>query len=164
MTEIKDTTEQDFRKKFKSYWNAPKKELLSLCSVREICFEEEPHQRDIILALFDHDKEHGTIDEVFEEDESGKLADIKRKQDELITVIFHNKDEQDIPYVFIGLNGRAWYIPKDREVTIPKILVTSVIKDAVEVKISPRKNRLGKIVWEEKRVQRFPYSIVDTER
>jgi hypothetical protein len=148
-------------KTYKSYWNTPKAKLLELCVEREICFEEEPSQKEIILALFDHDKEHGTIEEVLEEDEDGVAEEVKRKREELITVIFHNKDEQDIPYVFIGLNGRSWYIPKDKEVTIPKILITSIIKDAVEVRITPRKNRLGKIVWEEKKVQRFPYSVVD---
>ena len=148
-------------KTYKSYWNMPKAKLYEICAEREIYFEEEPDQKGLIMALFDYDKENGTIDEVFEADESGELAEIKRKQDELITVIFHNKDEQDIPYVFVGLNGRSWYIPKDREVTIPKVLITSVINDAVEVKINPRKNREGKIVWEEKKVQRFPYSVVD---
>ena len=148
-------------KVYKSYWNTPKKVLLELCVKREMCFEEEPTQREIVLALFDWDKENGTLSEVIEEDEDGKvLSDIDKKREELITVIFHNKDEQDTPYVYIGLNGKSYYIPKDQECTIPKVLM-GVIDDAIETRIYSKKNRDGKMVHEEKRINRFPYTIVN---
>lgn len=145
----------------KSYWNTSKEELLEYCKEREIFFKTEPTQKDIVHALFDWDKENGQLSEVVEEDEEGKLvSEIDKKREGLITVIFHNKSEQDMPYVFIGLNGTSYYIPKDREVTIPKVLIESVIDNAVEVQITSKKNHLGKIVYSEKKIQRFPYTIV----
>lgn len=147
----------------KSYWNYSKEELFDACEKRGISFEETPSQKEIVETLFAWDREHGTLDEVVELDENQNIVNprSRRYKEEMINVIFHNKDEQDLPYVPIGLNGRFFYIPKDQPVLIPKTLITSVIKDAIEVKISPRRTVDGKIVYDERKVQRFPYSIVE---
>ena len=145
----------------KSYWNTSKKELLELCEKKDIFFKNEPTQKEIVHKLFDWDKDNGGLEEPFEEDEDGAIvSEMERKREGLITVIFHNKSEQDMPYVFIGLNGKSYYIPKDREVTIPKILIESVIDNAVEVQITSKKNHLGKMIYTERKIQRFPYTIV----
>ena len=147
----------------KSYWNLTRTELEAECEKREIFFKVKPDQRAMVNELFDHDKEHGNLTEVIKEDEEGKIVEavstIKQKREGLITVIFHNKDEQDAPYVYVGLNGKSYYIPKDVEVTIPKDLI-SVVNDAIETRITSKKNRDGKIIYEEKRIQRFPHTIV----
>lgn len=147
----------------KSYWNTNKEDLLDLCEKRELHFKEKPSQREIVHALFDWDKEFGHLEEVVEEDEEGLSINpnVEKKREDLMTVIFHNTEREDVPYVFIGFNGRAWYIPKDIEVTIPKVLITSVIADAVETRITPKKNKDGKIVYDHKKIQRFPYTVVD---
>lgn len=78
---------------------------------------------------------------------------------DFVIVIFHNKDEQDLPFVYIGVNGKSWYIPKEQEVMIPKYLL-NVINDAVEVKFIQKKAPDGRPYLEEKRVHRFPYTVV----
>ena len=146
----------------KSYWNTSKEELLDLCEKRELHFKDKPSQKEIVHALFDWDKEYGHLAEAMEEDDVGEIVDPNaKKKQELVTVIFHNTDREDVPYVFIGFNGKSWYIPKDREVTIPKVLITSVIANAVETKITTKKNKEGKIVLEYKNIQRFPYTVVE---
>ncbi len=77
-------------------------------------------------------------------------------------MIFHSTGEQDLPYVYVGHNGRGFYIPKEIEVDVPKYILESCIKDAVEDRIMPQTNpRDGSINWIVRKVQRFPYSIVN---
>lgn len=148
----------------RSYWNYKLEELETECLKREIHFEEKPDQRTMVHALFDWDKENGSLEEAHMEDEDGKLAmkeDLRKIDPErkMVKVIFHSKDEQDIPYVFIGLNGKAFYLPREKEIEVPRILLR-VLDDAIETKFIPRTTGDGKIVYDERRVQRFPYSVL----
>jgi len=147
----------------KSFWNMKMEELERECLKREIHFEEKPDQRAMVHALFDWDKENGELKEAMMEDEEGNVEEIKKSADEdrqLVKVIFHSKDEQDIPYVFIGLNGKSFYFPRDIEITLPRMLLR-VVDDAIETKFIPRKTSDGRIVYDERRVQRFPYTRMD---
>ena len=147
----------------KSYWNMDKEQLFNLCEEREIHFKEEPSQKEIVRALFDWDKDQGSLTEVVVEDEEGKLVRPSKIVEgmEMITVVFHNKDENDLPYVPLGLNGKFFYIPKDVEVRIPKVLITSVIDTAIETRTLTKKRSDGKIVYEYKNIKRFPYSVIE---
>jgi hypothetical protein len=77
---------------------------------------------------------------------------------ELRKVIFHSIGEQDMPYVFVGHNGKAYYIPKEIEVDVPVYILNSCIKDAVEDRLFPETQMDGSIEWKSRRVQRYPYS------
>lgn len=88
---------------------------------------------------------------------------LKEKEPTLILrkVIFHSTSETDIPYVPVGHNGRAFYLPKETPIEVPKYILDSCIKDAVEERMYPETNMQGDINWKIKKVQRFPYSIVE---
>jgi hypothetical protein len=113
----------------------------------------------MIQKLFDYDMERGVVDEVIEQDIDGKVQEPEvQKKVEALRVVFHNTNEQDLPYVFIGLNGRAFYIPKDREVMIPKELL-QVINDSIEIRMKPFRKRDGSMGYSEQMIQRFPYTV-----
>jgi len=89
------------------------------------------------------------------------VKDMKDKGIDLRKVIFHSIGEQDIPYVFVGHNGRGYYIPKEVEVEVPFYILNSCIKDAVEDRLYPATMRDGSIEWKSRKVQRYPYSYVE---
>jgi len=89
------------------------------------------------------------------------VQELKDKGIDLRKVIFHSIGEQDIPYVFVGHNGRAFYIPKEIEVEVPYYILNSCIKDAVEDRLYPATQIDGSIEWKSRKVQRYPYSYVD---
>jgi len=78
----------------------------------------------------------------------------------LTRVVFHNTSELDLPFIFIGHNGRAFYLPREVEIDVPTYLLDSCIKDAVEDKMVQQVMSNGDINWIIRRVQRFPYSVV----
>jgi len=89
------------------------------------------------------------------------VKDLKDKGIDLRRVIFHSTGEQDIPYVFVGHNGRAFYIPKEVEVEVPFYILNSCIKDSVEDRLYPATMQDGSIEWKSRKVQRYPYSYVE---
>jgi hypothetical protein len=89
------------------------------------------------------------------------VKDLKDNGIDLRRVIFHSIGEQDIPYVFVGHNGRAFYIPKEVEVEVPFYILNSCIKDAVEDRLYPATQLDGSIEWKSRKVQRYPYSYVE---
>jgi len=92
------------------------------------------------------------------------FKDIQKKVDlpklMLTRVIFHSTSEQDLPYVPVGHQGLAFYIPREVEVDVPDYILNSCIKDAVEERMMPITEMNGDIRWIKRKVQRFPYSIV----
>lgn len=98
-----------------------------------------------------------------QEDTKTYIEELKEEQPELklVKVIFHSLGEQDIPYVFVGLNGASFYLPKEKEIEIPDFILKSCIKDAVEDRLMPKVGSDGSIDYIVRKVQRFPYTIVD---
>jgi len=80
---------------------------------------------------------------------------------EVRRVIFHSISEQDMPYVFVGHNGKGYYLKKEIEIDVPVYILDSCIKDAVEDRLYPETQIDGSIEWKSRRVQRFPFSYVD---
>jgi hypothetical protein len=108
-------------------------------------------------------------EDVSYEDNDGKIRpevikQLEKEQDipklMLSRVIFHNTGETDLPYVPVGHNGRAFYIPKEIEVDVPDYILDSVLKDAIEHRMFPQVLQNGQIKWITRKVQRFPYSII----
>jgi len=96
------------------------------------------------------------------EETKSYIDKIKAEQPKLETrkVVFHSIGEFDIPYVFVGHNGLAFYIPKEVEVDVPLYILQSCIKDAVEDRMFPYTTHTGEILWKIRKVQRYPYSFV----
>jgi len=85
----------------------------------------------------------------------------KEPKMEVRKVIFHSISEQDMPYVFVGHNGKAYYMKKEIEIDVPVYILNSCIRDAVEDRLFPETQMDGSIEWKSRRVQRFPFSYVD---
>lgn len=81
-------------------------------------------------------------------------------KEKTVRVIFHAQEgANNTPYVFIGVNGRSFYIPREVEYDLPEAAL-NVIKDAVEIVVEQRKDQSGAPYLVEKRVPRFAYSVV----
>lgn len=157
-----------------NYWTWKDSEIVSELKRFTIVLEEYD-RKTAIGALkravkMAHAKE--MMEESFEDvdaDDDGKIApaiaEQLRVEAEVAVlmvsrVIFHNTGETDLPYVPIGHNGRAFYVPKEIEVDVPDYLLDSVIHDAVEHRMFPQVLQNGQIKWITRKVQRFPYSII----
>jgi hypothetical protein len=116
----------------------------------------EPYDRKAAINLAEGQLKEEGVDHI---QDLAKREQVEKL--ELRKVIFHSIGEQDIPYVPIGHNGRAFYIPKEIEVDIPQFILDSCIKDAVEDRMYPYTEPDGRINWKVRKVQRFPYSFVD---
>lgn len=130
-----------------NYFKLTSDELQALC--KETGVEYSTNRKEMINKI------RAAKGELVEPEEDKKGM---RKED-FVVVIFHNKDEQDLPFLYVGVNGKSWYIPKEKEVLIPKYIL-GVINDAVEVKFIQKKAQDGRPYMEEKKVHRFPYTIV----
>lgn len=134
-----------------NYWTLTSEELEAEAQAAGVPFDGK-NRKETITRI------RAAKGEVVEMNEDGKeVASTSKKN--FVVVIFHNRDEQDLPFVYVGLNGKSWYIPKDKEVMIPKFLL-NVIDDAVETRLVQRKGPDGRPYYEERLVHRFPYTIV----
>lgn len=80
----------------------------------------------------------------------------------MVEIEFFNTDENDLPYVQLGLQGTALTIPRELKVWIPKEFVDGCLKHTVTTKLKMTVNReTGKISYIPKQVPRFQYTIHD---
>ncbi|NIT57173.1 MAG: hypothetical protein GWN00_13350, partial [Aliifodinibius sp.] len=148
-----------------NYWTWKDSEIQAALEEYKIELPDGYDRKLAIEAIKEADK--AAVGDGFVEDEDGKKTYVEKLKEEeptleLVKVIFHSTGEQDLPYVYVGHNGRGFYIPKEIEVDVPKYILESCIKDAVEDRIMPQTNpRDGSINWIVRKVQRFPYSIVN---
>jgi hypothetical protein len=155
--------------KEKNYWTWKDSEVMGELDRRGVAFEREKYRRvDMIRMLKQSESKvaHLIKEELDEEGNVVQVSGIKELQaqqaEPLIVsrVIFHNTSEQGLPYVPMGHNGCAFYVPIETEVDVPDYLLQSCIKDAVEDRMYPEIQMNGMILWKTKRVQRFPYTVV----
>jgi hypothetical protein len=140
--------------KKENYWSWKDSEIQGELDRRKISIDKY-NRKEAINAIKLADVE-GEVTETRDH-----VKDLKDKGIDLRKVIFHSLGEQDIPYVFVGHNGRAFYIPKEVEVEVPFYILNSCIKDAVEDRLYPATQMDGSIEWKSRRVQRYPYSYVE---
>jgi hypothetical protein len=148
-----------------NYWTWKDSELIE--ELKSYKIEMEEYDRKKAIALIKRAEiERGDGTEMAIESEEGDsldMNDLKPKDTPkliLSRVIFHNTSDQDLPYVPVGHNGKAFYIPREVEVDIPDYILDSCIKDAVEERMVPEVSPTGDINWKTRKVQRFPYTIV----
>lgn len=140
-----------------NYWSMKDSEIRQLCLDRGIQFQE--FDRKLLIEALQRQDEIGASDTVMVDSGNGiKKAELEELPSTV--VIFHNTGRNDTPYVPVGHNGKAWYLPKDKELRVPNFLLDSCIKDAVEEWEEPIYHSNGVVTWETRKVQRFPYSIV----
>lgn len=147
--------------KNKSYWNMTKDSLKTIIEDRGIKDIDTENRNEMVEALLAYDKNKGEVAEAgVENDLTGKEEEMP-KEVPLVKVQFHNVREGEPPYVFLGHNGKSFYIPKEVPVIVPEFLLKSVVKDAIEHRLQPVVKSNGNIEYKATAVQRFPYSYIE---
>jgi ribosomal protein S4E len=145
----------------KNHWTLKDSEVQQ--TLQDYGIDLKEYDRKVgIAAIIDFEKKIESGDIVLEGSKKDALAELKKEMPKLMLtrVIFHNTMENDMPYIFVGHNGKGYYIPRETEVDVPDYILNSCIKDAIEERLIPVQQMNGDILWTKKKIQRFPYSIV----
>lgn len=81
-------------------------------------------------------------------------------------VIFHRTGRQEeAPYVFLSLNGTAFQVPYEKEVSLPEPVVRACCDDAAMTEYDFKGQDLenGKAIYEERVVRTVPYTFLGYE-
>lgn len=116
--------------------------------------------------LTQYDAEQGNLTEAVEipddEEEELEAAEAntpkKKKGEGWVDVVFHNQDGQP-KYVYLGLNGRSLYLPREVPVRIP-VEFMNVVRSSVQTKIVQTIGSGNKRVSKSMRVPRFSYEVL----
>jgi len=147
------------------------KGLMSQYGMNEEDFTQENgslnrHMISNMLKIID--VQVGKVKEVIVQDEKGNVETYEptRKiggtalSGMMIEIEFFNVDENDLPYVQLGLQGTALTIPRERKAWIPKEFLDGCLKHTVLTKLKMDVNReTGKIRYIPKQVPRFQYTV-----
>jgi len=151
---------KESKKDAPNYWKMKDDQIKEIIENRALPYDLESFDRKTaITALQISDIYLGHAKEALEETEDGEVVKTMRQQG-YVKVRFHNTSDNDIPYIFIGLNSKAYYIPKEQDIWIPRVLLDSVIKDAIEYRAQTKKVN-GKMVQVTRPFQRFPYTMLN---
>jgi hypothetical protein len=101
------------------------------------------------------------IDVVVEADDLGNVESLETISEKAVQIVFYSMEENDMPYVQLGLNGKALYVPKEVEVWIPHKYVEGCLRNAIMDKMQMDINHKGDINYRIKKVPRFSYNILD---
>jgi len=144
----------------KNHWQMKDSEIKQMLDEYGIKLEGEYKRQDAIPKIkeFEEKLEKGEI--VLEGAKGDFLEEIKKAKLRVTTCVFHNTQENGMPYIFVGHNGKGYYIPKETEVDVPDYILDSCIKDAIEERLYPEQQMNGDIKWVKRKIQRFPYTIV----
>lgn len=154
----------------KNYVVMKDKDLAMIMADRKLTYKEGTLRKDIIDMLRSWDIEHGEAETVIEDTgEEGGLVEVglpdkdktngNKKLTPWVKVTFHNLREDDPPYVFVGYQGKAFYLPKEKQIWIPEYIINSCIKDAVELHMTLKTHPNGNRERIPRKVQRFPYTL-----
>ena len=91
--------------------------------------------------------------------QNGKLH--KNLSGMMVEITFYSTDENDLPYVQLGLNGIGLIVPREKKVWIPKEFIDGVLQNAVMTKMKMDVDRDGKIRYIPKAVPRFQHTVHD---
>lgn len=153
-----------------NYNTAKNEELMELAQVRGLDNTQfinesngQINRKALCDALRANDIENKRpIDTVLETtDEEGAVTPITKIEKKAVQIIFYSMEENDMPYVMLGLNGKGYYIPKEVEVWIPHELVEGCLRNAVMDKMIMDIDHKGNIRYKIKKVPRFQYNILD---
>jgi len=146
----------------KNHWQLKDSEVKQLVNDYAIELSNGYDRKEAIRKVIDFEKRLAAGDIVTDDKKSDYVEQLKKKEPRLrlTKVIFHNTRENDLPYIFVGHNGRGYYIPKETEVDVPDYILNSCIKDAIEDRLLPETQMNGDIKWVIRKLQRFPYTIV----
>lgn len=141
-----------------NYWKMKKDELIALCVEKQIPFDpDKPDRKAMIEQIVQADAEAGILAEAVAIDEDGEAGPVEVKR-EWVEIIFHNQD--GFPkYVFLGLNGKFLYLPRECLCRIPAEFL-EVAKHAVSKKIV-QYDVDGRQTYREVRVPRLSYEVLD---
>jgi hypothetical protein len=102
--------------------------------------------------------EEGNV-EKHEPEKKGKLH--KSLSGMMVEITFYSTEENDLPYVQLGLNGVGLIIPREVKSWIPKEYIDGVLQNAIMTKMKMDVDRDGKIRYIPKQVPRFQHTVHD---
>jgi hypothetical protein len=120
-----------------------------------------------ILKLIDI--QAGRLDEVTLVDDEGDVKEQppvptrkfhKHLSGIMAQITFYNTNENDLPYVQLGLNGLALMVPREKKVWIPKEFIDGVLQNAIATSMKMQVVE-GKIKYIPKNVNRVQYTVHD---
>jgi len=79
----------------------------------------------------------------------------------MVQVTFYHSDENDMPYVQLGLNGIALNIKREVESWVPKEFIDGVLQNAIATKMKMHVDGQGNISYIPKQVPRFAHTTHD---
>lgn len=118
------------------------------------------NRKTLVYMIKFADTKAGKGSETLVKSENGSIESLSKNARQ-VKIIFHNSDENDLPYVQIGLNGRAYYIPRNEEVWIPKEVLDGPIHDAIMERMKTVTDKFGNVNQEYKKVPRLTYQVLD---
>lgn len=148
--------EEKFTKK--DYWKMSNDELIAILVEKEIPFDPEKlNRKDAIDQLVIRDATDGDLTRPIEIDEDGETGEVKIRR-EFVDVIFHNQKGEP-KYVFLGLNGRFLYLPRECLCRIPAEYLEVIKNSAFNRLVQFEKD--GKLTYRTVRTPRISYEVVD---
>jgi hypothetical protein len=94
-----------------------------------------------------------------EPSKNGKLH--KSLSGMMVEITFYNSDENDLPYVQLGLNGIGLIVPREVKCWIPKEFIDGVLQNAIMTKMKMDVDHTGKIRYIPKAIPRFQHTVHD---
>jgi hypothetical protein len=79
----------------------------------------------------------------------------------MVELTFYSTEENDLPYVQLGLNGIALIVPRELKTWIPKEFIDGVLQNAIMTKMKMDVSQGGKIRYIPKQVPRFQHTVHD---
>jgi hypothetical protein len=121
-----------------------------------------------VLKLID--VQMGKVKEAVAIEEDGTIKDHTPETDKklhkslsgmMVEITFYSSDENDLPYVQLGLNGIALIIPRELKTWIPREFIDGVLQNAIMTKMKMDVSDGGKIRYIPKQVPRFQHTVHD---
>jgi len=139
------------------YWKLKKDDLIAILVEKKIPFDPDNMDRKAAIeALVHAEAEAGDLQGAVEIDTEGNVGKPKVKR-EYVDIVFHNQDGQP-KYVFLGINGRFLYLPRECAVRMPAEFMEVVRNAYVDKPVQFEVN--GKLVYRDVRTPRFVYEVL----
>jgi hypothetical protein len=157
---VKSTSSELLEKKEQN----TKDEKVNFVLLKDDALIEECYRRGIDVPINENGKiiRKIAISKIAAWEDMAKPLSAARK----MRVVFHRTGRQEeAPYVFLSLNGTAFQVPYEKEVSLPEPVVRGCCDDAAMTEYDFKGQDLvnGKAIYEERVVRTVPYTFLGYE-
>jgi hypothetical protein len=142
----------------KDFWQMKKEELIDYLDKHDIPYDPDKFDRkSAIERLVQLEAESGDLKSPVELNEEGE-AGAPNISNKYVDIVFH--DQEGFPkYVFLGLNGRFLFLPRECVCRIPEEFM-EVVQHAVS-KTMVKTELKGRTTYREVKVPRLSYEVLE---